>query len=174
MCYSKELFEAVGGFEGNLRHPSGDALFLLEKVRRYDSKSIGYLNDLEAAVTTYPLTDWPSLVQQRVRWVGKVRYQRSKGIKLLGFLVVWTNLLLLASPLMGWIDPGLWRPILVGFIAKIVTDAFVSFQSGVFFGSRPPLHRFLGASLCYPVFSLWVFFAGLGGRFQWKGRQLKH
>lgn len=174
MCYSKDLFETVGGFEGNMQHPSGDDLFLLEKVRLYDSKSIGYINDPEAAVTTYPLTDWPSLVQQRVRWVGKARYQRSKGIKVLGFLVVWTNLLLLAYPLLGWLDPALWGPILVGFILKIVTDAFVIFQSGVFFSSRPRLHRFLGASLFYPVFSLWVFFAGLGGRFQWKGRQLKH
>jgi len=174
LCYSKALFERLGGFGDNLDHASGDDLFLLEKARLDNPNAIAYANAPDAAVYTYPIKNLKDLIQQRVRWAGKTRFQRSELLRLLAILVGLTNLALLLSPILvlgSWIG---WTEVFIAISLKAILDAWLIFSSGVYFGSRPKLFDFIAACLFYPLFGTWVFLAGLGKGYKWKERSLSH
>lgn len=174
LCYAKGLFERLGGFSDNINHASGDDLFLLEKARMDNPKAIAYVNAPDATVYTYPLKNIKDLIQQRVRWAGKTRFQRSGLLRLLAILVGLTNFGLLLSPLLvlgSWIS---WGEVFIAFSLKASLDAWLIFSSGSYFGIRPKLLDYLAACFFYPLFGTWVFLAGLGKGYKWKQRSLSH
>lgn len=174
LCYSQALFEQLGGFEGNLQHASGDDVFLLEKARKSHPKTIAFLNTPHATIKTYPLNSLQELIQQRIRWAGKARYQRSLGLRLLALLVGIANIVLLAVPFLLLAYPDSWEPLLAIVALKWSVDAWLIFQSAVLLETRPGLGHFMLSCLFYPIFGAWVFLQGLGKGYQWKQRRLQH
>ena len=68
LCYNKEIFNAVSGFEGNSAIASGDDIFLLEKVLTADSEKVTYLKSKNVIVRSRPEPTFKLLLQQRIRW----------------------------------------------------------------------------------------------------------
>ena len=90
--YKKETFLKLNGFDGNDHIASGDDLFLFEKFIAENKKNVKYLKSKAAIVTTFPVKSWRDLLNQRTRWAAKTGSSSSVNIKLIGLLVLLTNL----------------------------------------------------------------------------------
>jgi len=54
LCYYKQSFIDLKGFEGNNNIASGDDVFLLEKFIKNHPKQVHYLKSIESLVLTKP------------------------------------------------------------------------------------------------------------------------
>ena len=75
--------------------PSGDDMFLLESFK-HRGRRIVALDHFEATCTALPTLR--ELIRQRMRWAGKAPHFRDKDIRMLGSLVLLSNLLAVACP----------------------------------------------------------------------------
>ncbi|NNC69771.1 MAG: glycosyltransferase, partial [Flavobacteriaceae bacterium] len=67
LCYSKDAFNAVDGFEGNSMIASGDDIFLLEKVLKNQPEKVVYLKSKVAIVYSITQPNLKELIHQRIR-----------------------------------------------------------------------------------------------------------
>lgn len=85
--YKKSIFQSVNGFSGNDYLASGDDIFLLEKLKKADSKKVLYLKSNQAIVSTKPVMNLSALIQQRLRWASKTSHNPNWFSKLVGLIV---------------------------------------------------------------------------------------
>lgn len=172
-AYTKSLFKALKGFEGNDAIASGDDVFLLQKAilsRNFGSKKVHYLKSENNIVTTKPVENWKTLFYQRVRWASKTSSYQSYFGKLLGLLVFAGNLIVMLSY-------GFW---ITGFISfsvflmlifsKFVVDSILIYQTHQFL-TQQKIRYLVVSSLLYPFFSVGVALYSLFGKYEWKGRR---
>ncbi len=172
-AYTKEAFQEVNGFEGNLHIASGDDMFLLEKFKQQFPKEIGYLKSRNAVVTTQPVASWKQLVSQRVRWASKTSSQKSIASKVLGMLVFSMNGFIVILPLAVVLWPQ-QRMVMVGVIFyKILLDFFLLRKSAQFFKKQFPFLSFLASTLVYPLVTVAVVISSFSGSYVWKERSFK-
>jgi cellulose synthase/poly-beta-1,6-N-acetylglucosamine synthase-like glycosyltransferase len=102
IAYRKEAFYAVDGFRYIDQLASGDDMLLMHKIKQVYPDRIAYLFSEEAIITTAPMPDWTSFLNQRIRWASKAAKYRDRSIFWVLFLVYGVNLglllLLLVSP----------------------------------------------------------------------------
>lgn len=80
LAYRKDVFYEVGGFRGIDRLASGDDMFLMHKIKQRYPDRLGYLFARGAIVTTAPMADWRSFINQRIRWASKADAYHDRGI----------------------------------------------------------------------------------------------
>ncbi|MEE9407184.1 MAG: glycosyltransferase [Polaribacter sp.] len=169
LAYKKEEFLKLNGFEGNNNIASGDDIFLFEKFIKADKKSVKYLKSKEAIVTTYPVKTWTDLINQRTRWAAKTSDFSSIKIKLIGLLVLLTNLLVVTSLFAGSIEI-----IFIPFIIKMIIDLFLFLPTIRFFNHKSSFFKwYVLASLLYPFFSLFIILKSNFFKYKWKNRAFK-
>lgn len=106
MCYTKELFEVVGGYEGNESIASGDDLFLLAKAAKQPHFRLSFLKSKAAIVWTKSEDSWSSLVEQRKRWATKsMKVADTTVIKIQSYVFVF-SLVIVFSLLIGLFVSG--------------------------------------------------------------------
>ena len=96
LCFTKNIFNEVKGYHGNTHIASGDDVFLLQKIKSIQPKSIGFCKATEKVVTN-PVSSWKSLYYQRLRWASKTVAYDSFFAKYLAFLVFFTQLICIFS-----------------------------------------------------------------------------
>ena len=169
-AYTKSLFKALDGFEGNNKIASGDDVFLLQKAISTFPEKVHYLKSKNTIVTTKPLHDWNSLFHQRVRWASKTSSYRSAFGKSLGLIVFAGNLAVFIAfglSLTGFI---MFKYLLLLFLLKFITDSILIYQSNNFLSPKKIRYLVL-SSLLYPFFSVSVALYSLLGNYEWKGRR---
>jgi len=72
LVFTKKIFYETKAYENHLHIPSGDDVFFLEEVKALNKNHIGYLKNRDAIVYTYPEKTIESLIEQKIRWSGKV------------------------------------------------------------------------------------------------------
>jgi cellulose synthase/poly-beta-1,6-N-acetylglucosamine synthase-like glycosyltransferase len=166
-AYTKNLFEALNGFEGNNQIASGDDVFLLQKALFQQAEKVGYLKFFEHIVTTKPADSWRSLFYQRVRWASKAVAYKTFYPKFLGVVTLAANLVTVILLMSLFLDFQIGLFLLILF--KIFIDAILIIKANRFLKSKT---RFLLAgSLVYPFFVISVGFYSLFGKYIWKGRR---
>lgn len=172
-AYTKQAFQKVNGFEGNLHIASGDDMFLLEKFKEIVPKQIGYLKSRDAVVTTQPVTTWKHLISQRVRWASKTSKQKSVASKLLGVLVFTLNVLLLVAvvSIIFWPQNSIFVSVFVFY--KVGIDYLLLRNSSRFFKESFPFLSFLGSTFVYPIVTIIVVLSSFSGTYLWKERSFK-
>jgi cellulose synthase/poly-beta-1,6-N-acetylglucosamine synthase-like glycosyltransferase len=173
LAYTKQLFNAVNGFQGNAEVASGDDVFLLEKATRNNASNVHYLKCKHAVVATKALTSTADLLEQRVRWAAKSSAYKNLFGKFAGLIILAQNGLLIASLFLVGI--GILKPkeLLYIFIIKFSIDFLLIYKSALFFDQKSHLKHYLLASLCYPFFSVYVAFIAVFKGYQWKGRSYR-
>lgn len=173
IAYKKSEFEAVHGFEGNTHVASGDDMFILDKFVKQDQQKVAYLKCQTAIVTTKPVSNFKSLIQQRLRWASKTSQSKNLFVKLVGTIVFFANLscvVMIPLTVMNKVDV---RTALALFIIKFSIDFLLLFKSSRFFHQEAVLKSYVLASLLYPFFSVYIAVLGLFSKFSWKGRIFK-
>ncbi len=171
LCYSKEVFQAVGGFAGSEHRASGDDMFLLAKL---PLERLFFLKNNGAVVHTYPCRDVHSFVQQRLRWGTKNAAFPNQWLKVI-LAVMW------ALPFTALVNV-FWAPAypLIGGLAllqlalKAWADRTLLSEMSRFFRIESAMRHFWPAFFAHLVYlttvgmvALWV------RRYMWKGRRCR-
>jgi poly-beta-1,6-N-acetyl-D-glucosamine synthase len=173
LAYTKQVFEEVGGFEGNENIASGDDEFLLHKVhKQFPGKAI-FLKYDKAIVYTDARKTLISFMQQRVRWASKWKSYQSVYVQLVALAVFLVNFLLFLSiPLFLFGEIPL-LVIITAYIAKFSIDFLFLERILSFLGRRRYLWHMLPLQLVYIPYVVFTGLLGLTGRYQWKGRSIQ-
>ncbi len=171
LCYSKEVFQAVGGFAGSEQRASGDDMFLLAKL---PLERLFFLKNNGAVVHTYPCPEVRSFIQQRLRWGTKNAAFPNRWLKVV-LAVMWAlpftasvNVLFAPIyPLMGGLA-------LLQLAAKAWADHTLLSEMSRFFRIESAMRHFWPA-----FFAHLVYLTAVGGaalwvrRYTWKGRRCR-
>ncbi|MBO0931715.1 glycosyltransferase family 2 protein [Fibrella aquatilis] len=172
LCYSKAVFEEVGGFTGIDQVASGDDELLMHKIAARFPGGVRFLKHPDAIVKTSPHESLGAFYQQRKRWAGKWRAYASWFPTLLAVFVFLCNLtpvVALAGGLMGAFSVG---AVLSIFVLKWVPEALFLGAVLLFFRKRATLPWIPPTQWIYPFY---VVFFGLVAQqrgFIWKERKL--
>ena len=175
MAFTKEAFEAVGGYYGNKQFSSGDDVFLLHKVRKeFGSEAIRFVLDRKAVVNTFVGNNWKSFLGQRVRWASKTRGYRNLLSVTTAVSVFLMNVVLIAVFIFGFIQSFYFYLFGYLFMMKIMTDTPVMTGITGFYKRQKLLRWLLLFELLYIPYVTVAGFTSVfyGGR--WKGRQVDH
>ena len=173
LCYSKEIFNAVNGFEENAHLASGDDIFLLEKiVKNYPDKAI-YLRSEQAIVETKSEANWNLFVQQQLRWASKTSAYTNFFTKGIGILVFIQSLLLIVCVLLLIINKEYFQYFIIIFTLKLVIDYYLIKKTAKFLNSNINFINFLFSSFLYPLFVVCIGVLSIAKNYEWKGRIFK-
>jgi len=173
LCYNKQIFKEVNGFDGNTSIASGDDIFLLEKIYKSYPNKVHYLKSPEAIVKTKPQHTFKKLVNQRIRWAAKSTVYSNPFSKLVSIVVFAMNALLIVLLLTSILGHNSWQLLLFLFVLKFLVDIILIFKTATFFKQLYILKHFVLSSLLYPFFIMFVIIVSLKSGYSWKGRQFK-
>lgn len=173
LAYKKEAFYAVEGFKGVDNIASGDDMLLMHKIKKQFPGKAAYLFSKDAIVSTPPMPDWKSFINQRIRWASKATSYDDNGIFLVLLLVYFVNLLLLLLPFLGIFYTPLFSLWFILLASKIFFETIFMLPVAVFFDEQNLLWWFPVMQpfhIVYTVVSGWL---GKFGTYEWKGRNVK-
>ncbi|MFT4203835.1 MAG: glycosyltransferase [Chitinophagaceae bacterium] len=173
LCYKKTAFYAVEGFKGVDLLASGDDMFLMHKISKAFPGKIGYLFSQDAIVSTLPMPDVYSFLNQRIRWASKADSYQDKKIMAILAGVYLFNVLLLVALLLCFFYPKFILTWLAFMATKIVFEMFFLLPVADFYKIRPLLLYFPLMEFPHIVYTVLAGFLGKFGKYQWKGRRIR-
>jgi len=173
LCYKKELFNALDGFNDHLEIASGDDVFFLQKVVQSERFSAAYLKSFEAIVSSTAEPNWKALLEQRKRWAAKTSSYRQAFSKLVALVVFSMNTLLIILLVLALTNLFSWKYFAYFFLVKFIFDLFLIVKTASFFKQFKTLTWYPMSSLVYPFFSMFVALSSMLTSYQWKGRTFK-
>jgi biofilm PGA synthesis N-glycosyltransferase PgaC len=173
LAYKKSLFDTLGGFKGHDTIASGDDVFFLEKVVKYNKTLVSYLKHEQAIVHTKPVTSLKLLLPQRLRWASKTGQSSLIETKLLGFLVLITNTIFIFALLNLVISTFSLIHSLVLISLKLGVDAILLYKTLSFFRQNKMMSQYGATAFLYPFFTVYIAILSLFGGYKWKNRAYK-
>ncbi|MCP4883787.1 MAG: glycosyltransferase [Flavobacteriales bacterium] len=170
LCYSKESFREVNGFEGNDHIASGDDIFLLEKIFQKYPEKVQFIKSKEAIVLTSSKDSLKELIQQRVRWAAKTTAYDSMYTKLVGLLVFGMSLSLVILFFLGATGKLQWLQVGFIFLLKFNIDFVLLLKTSQFFEQQKVMKSYFLSSLLHPFFTVFVALLSLKKSYTWKDR----
>lgn len=173
LCYHKESFFELNGFEGNANIASGDDIFLMEKIFKASPKKVKFLKSAEAIIETKSENTWKLFINQQIRWASKSASYTSFFTKFVGIVVFLENLTVLVLGISAFLFPEFWIYFMLIFSLKVIVDFMLIAPTAIFLKNTKSIKYYLPISLLYPFFI--VFTGGLSAfkNYEWKGRSFK-
>ncbi|MCF6348055.1 MAG: glycosyltransferase [Flavobacteriaceae bacterium] len=173
LCYEKQAFLDVNGFEGNEHIASGDDIFLLEKMIANYPDKVHFLKSDTAIIRTKPEVTLKKLISQRIRWAAKATSYKNNFSKLVSIAVFSMNLLLIILFLGNIIGYYLWLNFIIIFLIKFCLDFMLLFKTAIFFKQQSVLKHYFWSSFLYPPFTIFIALSSFTSSYSWKGRTYK-
>lgn len=172
IAYKKDVFYKVSGFNGIDKIASGDDMMLMNKIKQKFPSQIAFLFCKDAIVTTNPMPNLRSFLNQRIRWASKADVLKDKNIFLVLALVYLLNASLFLMFILSIFNLKLFTFWIVFLLLKSLVE--ISFIHSVekFFGR----FLFLWIPILQPLHITYTTIAGWLGKFgtyHWKGRKIK-
>lgn len=171
--YEKAFFHEVGGFTGIDQLASGDDMFLMQKMQEQLPGSTGYLFAQEAIVSTLPMPNWASFINQRIRWASKAGAYKDWKIKSVLLIVYLLNLCLLVLFIAGLFQARLLLNLAVFILIKFLVEIIFMWPVAGFFKQTRLLRWFLLMQPLHVLYTVIAGWLGLFGKYKWKGRSVK-
>jgi len=153
LAFTKKLFYETGGYKNHLSIPSGDDVFFLQEVLQNSPEKIGYLKNSDSVVYTYPEKTVFALIQQKIRWSGKVFLTKS--------VINWLSAAIIALCNGVW----LWAIIsmvftsqnpvfaLIFVFSKLLIDILLVFLAARFIRVKASLPMVFLVGCLYPIYA---------------------
>jgi cellulose synthase/poly-beta-1,6-N-acetylglucosamine synthase-like glycosyltransferase len=172
LAYTRNVYEEVSGFKGVDEIASGDDMFLLQKIAKKYPDDIYFLKSNEVIVETKAMPNFPSFINQRVRWGSKSDKYSSVLTKvqlaLVWFFMFWIFLLMILGIVINY-QILIVVPFL--FIIKGIADYILLSSAVNFFKRKDLLTIFFPSIFLHWLYILVVgFLSMIKFRFRWKGR----
>lgn len=172
LAYRKDTFYEVGQFKGIDELASGDDMLLMYKMKKKYPGKLAYLFNPGAIVTTEPMHNWSSFINQRIRWASKAdRYDDKSVFRILALVYAVNFLMLILLPVNLFVTGEIAHWLTLILIKTVVELSFMRpvarfYQQQdvlLYFPLMQPLHLF------YTVVAGWL---GKFGTYRWKGRKV--
>lgn len=174
LAYKKETFLALNGFKGNDNIASGDDIFLFEKFIKSHPKKVHFLKSTSAIVSTFPLSSWKELIEQRTRWAAKSGSYSLLFTKFVGLIVFLMNLgFIMGIGLIIWERAYLDDLLPIVSFKSIVDFALIRKTSRYYRGKNKKIRDYMFVFFLYPFFTTYIAFRSLLIKYTWKGRKFR-
>ena len=170
LCYKKEAFFEVKGFEGNSIIASGDDVFLLEKINNVFPTKTCYLKSDEAIVQTNSEHNLSSFLNQQIRWASKSTAYNNIFSKFIGLIILGMNLTIIVLLFLTILNPLFLKYLLMITIQKLLIDFLLIYKTSLFLKNTNSLKYIIFISILYPFFIVYIGFLSLFKSYEWKGR----
>ncbi len=173
LCYHKDAFLKLKGFEDNNHIASGDDIFLMEKMFNAFPEKVKFLKSDEVIVQTNAENNWKLFLNQQLRWASKSASYKSLFAKSVGIIVFLENLMVLILGIFVLLFPEFWIYFTLVFAAKIIVDFILITQTSIFLKNTKSLKHYLPVSLLYPFFIVFTGCLSAFKNYEWKGRSFR-
>lgn len=152
MCFKKEAFLKVNGYQGLFHTNGGDDMFLFHRIFKHFPEHVFYCTDVEAAVYSEPPNTIKSMIKQRLRWLSKSNSYELKHVSIQMALILLGNIAYVSSFLLGFFSPIFF----IFFIIKWVVDIWFAKVALNYFKSTIPMHLVFFSAFLYPFYILFL------------------
>jgi glycosyltransferase involved in cell wall biosynthesis len=173
LCYHKNTFTKLNGFEGNTTIASGDDIFLLEKMLQSHPEKVHFLKSNEATVKTSSEKTWKLFFNQQLRWASKTTAYKSSFSKIVATTVFLENLILFIFGILIIFKPDYWNLFLILLFVKTTVDFVLIIKTRRFLESNKSLKYYLITCIFYPFYIVFIAFSSLFKNYEWKGKTFK-
>lgn len=170
LAYKKEVFEEVGGYQGNEDIISGDDMFLMHKVYEKYPDDVFFLKQSNAIVKTPPSFNLKTFMQQRIRWVSKSTSYSDKKIAAVLTMAYLFNLSIAVNFVLGFWSSLFLAVAALQLLSKIAVEYWFYSKVLSFFNKKSLLKWLLPAQIFHIVYVLVIGVLGNFGSYNWKGR----
>lgn len=172
ICYRKDIFKQLNGFEGNLPITSGDDIFLLEKmIKNYPNKT-KFLKSDKLLVETKSLSSWNLFLNQQLRWASKSTSYKNWFAILVGIIILLLNSLIVLVTFSLIIRPENWKFLITILLQKMLFDIILIEKTATFVHSKISIINYIIISIIYPFFIVLITTLSLFKKYEWKGRKI--
>ena len=173
LAFQKSAYEQVNGYQTHQHISSGEDVFLLESIKKaYGSQAIFYGLSRFLICKTKTEKTWTNLLQQRLRWAYKAKYNTNWLNSAIAILMLLANGLPWAV-LVAFFTQAISIPYLVTFMfAKFIFDFLLLFLAADFLGKKLYMRWFFPFQWLYGIYALTV---GVGAMFikpRWKNKPI--
>ncbi|MGM0551377.1 MAG: glycosyltransferase [Bacteroidota bacterium] len=153
--------------------PSGDDIFLLLTQKRKRSRSIAFVRNTHALVTTAPQQSISSFFTQRKRWTSKSSHYHDTDILLVAISVALMNLALAGTLIGSLVHGSLIYVALFLYLSKTLIDLPLLAAAAPFYSAQKYLPALPLFQLLYPFYITFTVATGFFGKIRWKNRVYK-
>lgn len=171
LAFRKKVFSEVKGFEDNLAIPSGDDEFLMRKIQTLYPDGIRFVSAADAVVSTPTQPDREALLNQRIRWASKWKYNSSRRTQALAVLILIFQGAFIANWFYFFSSHILQS--LFFIVVKMILEAAFLLQVCRFL--RVPWNwlAFFALQAIYPLYAIGVGVTSFFRTFEWKHRSFR-
>ncbi|MEP6465391.1 MAG: glycosyltransferase [Parafilimonas sp.] len=173
LAYKKSVFYEVDGFKNADHIASGDDMLLMHKIKTKHPLNIGYLFSDKAIVTTAPMPDWKSFLNQRIRWASKATSYKDKRVFWVLLLVYFTNLFLFILFVVCFFHPKIFLVWLLLMLTKALLEMPFMYRVAKFYSLQRLMLWFIVMQPFHIVYTIVSGWLGKFGTYKWKGRTVK-
>ncbi len=170
LAFRRSVFKKVGGYRGENHIISGDDDMLLQKVVRTTDWGIKAAISNGSFVFTHPLSGIFAFIRQRIRWASKGLVYKKTSLVLFLLATYLFYLLLFISLPFSLLFISYYPYPLISFLIKLIVDFLLLFKGTDLVGRQDLRKYFLITEILQIPYILYVGFAGIVGKFEWKGR----
>jgi cellulose synthase/poly-beta-1,6-N-acetylglucosamine synthase-like glycosyltransferase len=173
LLYEKKAFMEVDGYKGNTDIPTGDDIFLMQKIEMAFPDSIGFVKNIDACVYSKPESTFADFVAQRVRWTSKsTAFQKRSVTAILMFAYLFNLLILIFIPIAFEQFELSWLPLALAFGTKFIMDLSFDIAVAGFFKKRILLLLMPVFEPLHIIYIVCIGVLGLSGKYTWKERKI--
>lgn len=169
MAFTRTFFMDVNGFT-NDAFASGDDVLLLQKAKHYAPDGIRWVKDKDAMVEASVVSSLPEAMQQRHRWLSKLKAYSGAAMNLVAPLFLCVQLLLPAAVFFTFIYGVADNPVLPALLIKTGVELLLLSLAASFFRATNTILLFPVSAVVYCAVSLGAVLRLMGQDVQWKGR----
>jgi cellulose synthase/poly-beta-1,6-N-acetylglucosamine synthase-like glycosyltransferase len=170
-AFRKDVFSEIGGYGAESgKVVSGDDDLLLQRIWKSKKWKIRFMIDTTAAVTTLPTKTLKGVLEQRKRWGSKTVHYHPKQVALLSGIFLF-YLCIFGSLICGLFLPYCFLWTLSMITLKTIGEMLLMIPGTRIFHQVNLRKWILPASLLQLPLVLYAVFAGVFGKFNWKGQK---
>lgn len=174
LLYAKETFLEVEGYKGNNDIPTGDDIFLMQKIQAKYRGSVGFVKDFDACVFPKPEKGLGKFISQRIRWISKsTGFSDWKVSATLYFVYLFHVLLVVDIAFTFPLSEFSWLPLAVVGGIKLFADLLFNIPITIFFRKWYMLLLLPVIEIFHVLYVLLIGPFSLLGRYRWKDRLIK-
>jgi cellulose synthase/poly-beta-1,6-N-acetylglucosamine synthase-like glycosyltransferase len=171
LAYTKEAFNAVGGFFGIDKVASGDDMLLMHKIWKRDPNKVFYLKSREVIVYTQPMHHWKAFIQQRIRWASKTAYYEDKRVFWTLVLIYFVNVMFPVLLVTGFWNNFYWLAALFFLMLKTIIEWPFVASVAHFYNQKGLMKYFFFLQPLHIAYTVSIGLLSQMGSYEWKGRR---
>lgn len=169
LAFKKEAWLKVQGYATHEHVASGDDTFLMLSMHQQKEMKVIACSNKQANVSTQPVDSWREILNQRLRWNGKVKHYPIGYIHAVGAIVFLSTASVVYLLFRGWLGYSL-ETLMIVVAVRFVAEYLLLKEWENFIGKKfSVIHIFL-MSIVYPLFTVFSMVFRPFVRSDWKGR----